>query len=167
MKSDFGYSKRRMCILKDNFVTATIDIWDTAGKPLKHIEFTDIRPYGKVKPRWQAMKSMAKNLQTQHMTQVIVNDFVAEKPYRISFSHLRVLKNDARCLLVFACCSSFMLLQHAYADDSEMSFVSQNSARLDVWSSDRDLSSLKTLGKQVSGPMVRSSLTLSLRSITT
>ena len=48
-----------------------------------------------------------------------------------------------------ACCSSFMLLQHA--DDSEMSFVSQNSARLDVWSSDRDLSSLKTLGKQVSG----------------
>ena len=36
-----------------------------------------------------------------------------------------------------------MLLQHAYADDSEMSFVSQNSARLDVWSSDRDLSSLK------------------------
>lgn len=79
VKSDFGYSKRRMCILKDNFVTATIDIWDTAGKPLKHIEFTDIRPYGKVKPRWQAMKSMAKNLQTQHMTQVIVNDFVAEK----------------------------------------------------------------------------------------
>jgi hypothetical protein len=47
VKSDFGYSKRRMCILKDNFVTATIDIWDTAGKPLKHIEFTDIRPYGK------------------------------------------------------------------------------------------------------------------------
>ncbi|TLT29136.1 outer membrane lipoprotein-sorting protein, partial [Acinetobacter baumannii] len=79
VKSDFGYSKRRMCILKDNFVTATIDIWDTAGKPLKHIEFTDIRPYGKVKPRWQAMKSMAKNLQTQHMTQVIVNDFAAEK----------------------------------------------------------------------------------------
>lgn len=38
-----------------------------------------------------------------------------------------------------------MLLQHTYADDSEMSFVSQNSARLDVWSSDRDLSSLKTL----------------------
>ncbi|HHP8097505.1 TPA: outer membrane lipoprotein-sorting protein, partial [Acinetobacter baumannii] len=79
VKSDFGYSKRRMCILKDNFVTATIDIWDTAGKPLKHIEFTDIRSYGKVKPRWQAMKSMAKNLQTQHMTQVIVNDFAAEK----------------------------------------------------------------------------------------
>lgn len=44
---------------------------------------------------------------------------------------------------VFACCSSFMLLQHVYADDSRMSFVSQNSARLDVWSSDRDLSSLK------------------------
>ncbi|SWT41884.1 Uncharacterised protein [Klebsiella pneumoniae] len=84
VKSDFGYSKRRMCILKDNFVTATIDIWDTAGKPLKHIEFTDIRPYGKVKPRWQAMKSMAKNLQ---------------KPCLISFSHRRVLRNDARCLL--------------------------------------------------------------------
>ena len=167
VKSDFGYSKRRMCILKDNFVTATIDIWDTAGKPLKHIEFTDIRPYGKVKPRWQAMKSMAENLQTQHMTQVIVNDFAAEKPCPISFSHRRVLRNDARCLLGFACCSSFMLLQHAYADDSEMSFVSQNSARLDVWSSDRDLSSLKTLGKQVSGPMVHSNLTLHLSCITT
>ena len=86
VKSDFGYSKRRMCILKDNFVTATIDIWDTAGKPLKHIEFTDIRPYGKVKPRWQAMKSMAENLQTQHMTQVIVNDFAAEKPCPMLFS---------------------------------------------------------------------------------
>lgn len=48
---------------------------------------------------------------------------------------------------VFVCCSSFMLLQHAYADDSEMSFVSQNSARLDVWSSDRDLSSLKNIGQ--------------------
>lgn len=68
---------------------------------------------------------------------------------------------------VFACCSSFMLLQHAHADDSEISFVSQNSARLDVWSSDRDLSSLKTLDKQASGPMVRSSLIQSLRSITT
>lgn len=48
---------------------------------------------------------------------------------------------------VFVCCSSFMLLQHTYADDSEMSFVSQNSARLDVWSSDRDLSSLKNIGQ--------------------
>ncbi|WP_459660576.1 hypothetical protein ACL9Z5_003619 [Acinetobacter calcoaceticus] len=48
---------------------------------------------------------------------------------------------------VFACCSSFMLLQHAYADDSEISFVSQNSARFDVWSSDRDLSSLKNIGQ--------------------
>lgn len=67
---------------------------------------------------------------------------------------------------VFACCSSFMLLQHAYADDSEISFVSQNSVRLDAWSSDRDLSSLKILGKQVSGPMVRLSLTQRLRSIT-
>ncbi len=78
VKGDFGYSKRRMCILKDNFVTATIDIWDTAGNPLKHIEFTDIRPYGKTRPGWQAMSSMAKNLQTQHMTQVSVSDFTAE-----------------------------------------------------------------------------------------
>lgn len=98
---------------------------------------------------------------------MIVNDFVAEKTLSDKLFSPQSLEKWRKVPIGYlhaavALCYCSMLI-----DDSEMSFVSQNSARVDVWSSDRDLGSLKTLGKQVSGPMVRSSLTLSLRSITT
>ncbi len=48
---------------------------------------------------------------------------------------------------IFTCCSSFMLLQQAYADDGDISFLSQNSVRADAWSSDRNLNSLKNIGQ--------------------
>lgn len=72
-----GYTKRVSWVRKDNFVTARMDAWDTAGQLLKRITATDIRPVGNGK--FQPMVSVAENLQTGHRTTVHLDEFKADQ----------------------------------------------------------------------------------------
>ncbi|WP_205833186.1 outer membrane lipoprotein-sorting protein [Azohydromonas caseinilytica] len=76
VKNNTGYAKRVSWVRKDNFVASRIDFWDVAGQPLKRITASDIRPVGNGK--FQAMDSVAENLQTGHRTTIHFDDFKAD-----------------------------------------------------------------------------------------
>lgn len=78
VRSNSGYSKRLSCIRKDNFVAARTEIWDLADQPLKRIRLSDIKPVGR-DGHWQAMLSVAENLQTGHQTAIQLEAFKADQ----------------------------------------------------------------------------------------
>lgn len=70
-----GYSKRKIWLLLDNAVTTRMEFWDLQGEALKTITFDDIQNVDKVNNKWQAMRMMAKNVQTGHSTEINFHDF--------------------------------------------------------------------------------------------
>lgn len=78
VKQNSGYSKRVTWVRKDNFVASRVDFWDEGEQPLKRISTTDIRQVGK-NGKYQAMVSVAENLQNGHRTTIQFDEFKADQ----------------------------------------------------------------------------------------
>ena len=78
VRKSSGYSKRVSYVSKRNWVAVRIDFWDTAGKPLKRVTASEIRPVGS-ESRHQPMLWTAENLQTGHRTTIRFEKFKADQ----------------------------------------------------------------------------------------
>ena len=72
-----GYSKRTSWVSKQNRVVVKVDLFDINGSPLKTVVSSDLRLVDAAQGKWQAMKLTAKNVQTGHSTQIILDRFEA------------------------------------------------------------------------------------------
>ncbi len=77
VRGNSGYSRRLSWVRKDNFVQVRGEYWDLGGALLKRMSASDVRAVGQ--GRWQAMFSMAENLQTGHRTTVQFENFKADQ----------------------------------------------------------------------------------------
>ncbi|MFJ4052123.1 outer membrane lipoprotein-sorting protein [Pseudomonas sp. NPDC089743] len=76
--TDSGYSKMLNWVRADNFMAVRTEFSDQAGQPLKRIESSQIEAVGQ-HGKWQAMRSVAYNLQTGHRTEIVFDAFQAEQ----------------------------------------------------------------------------------------
>lgn len=70
-----GYSRRISWIRKDNYVLVKSEFWDVDGHPLKTLMFQDIKEVDPQNSKWQPMILIAVNHQTQHRTDIHLEDF--------------------------------------------------------------------------------------------
>ena len=74
IKSNTGYSKRVNWIQKDTFYTVKGILYDESGALLKETRFSDYRIADAAKQRYQAFLLEARNVQTEHSTQIRVDE---------------------------------------------------------------------------------------------
>ena len=74
VKSNTGYSKRLNWIQKDTFVTLKAVIHDEAGELLKEMRFSNYKIADAAKQRYQAFLLEAKNVQTEHSTEIRIDE---------------------------------------------------------------------------------------------
>lgn len=79
VKARSGYAKRLWWIRHDNFVAIREEFWDVEGRPLKVLRGLDVRAVDLARGNWQAMRMEATNLQTNHRTQVRLENFKANQ----------------------------------------------------------------------------------------
>ena len=72
-----GYSKRVSWVSKQNRVVVKVDMFDVNGTPLKTVVSSDLRLVDAAQGKWQAMRVTARNTQTGHSTQIILDRFEA------------------------------------------------------------------------------------------
>ncbi len=72
-----GYSKRVTWVNRQNFTAVKVDIFDPAGVAFKTIHSSDFKLVDVSRGKWQAMKVLAKNVQTGHSTSIIMDRFDA------------------------------------------------------------------------------------------
>ena len=72
-----GYSKRISWIDKRSYIAAKTDIFDAQGTFLKRLIQQDIQEVDPKNRRWQAMRLIAENAQTQHKTIIELKNFKA------------------------------------------------------------------------------------------
>lgn len=72
-----GYSKRLSWIDKRSFVALRTDIFDLQGAFLKRLTQEDVREVDPEHARWQPMRLVAENAQTNHKTIIELRDFKA------------------------------------------------------------------------------------------
>jgi hypothetical protein len=89
-----GYSKRKIWLLLDNAVTTKMEFWDLQGEPLKTITFEDIQNVDKENAKWQAMRLMAKNIQTGHSTEIQFQDFKVHSDIDSKYFTARYLERE-------------------------------------------------------------------------
>ncbi len=77
-----GYARRITWLRKDNGAASYVEVFDTAGKPLKRFSFADIRQVDTTQQKWQAMRAEAVNLQTGHRTVITFSSFKVGEPLR-------------------------------------------------------------------------------------
>jgi len=73
-----GYSKRISWIDKRSFVALRTDIFDLQGAFLKRLTQEDVREVDPEHERWQAMRLVAENAQTNHKTIIELRNFKAD-----------------------------------------------------------------------------------------
>ncbi|MFN0038396.1 MAG: outer membrane lipoprotein-sorting protein [Burkholderiales bacterium] len=74
VKSNSGYSKRILWIQKDTFVSLKVDFYDESGDLLKQARFSNIKLADAVKKRYQPLLLEAHNVQTEHKTQIRIDE---------------------------------------------------------------------------------------------
>jgi uncharacterized protein len=80
VQNESGYGRRVTWLRKDNTATSFVEVFDTAGQPLKRFSFHDIRLVDAAQQKWQAMKAEATNLQTGHRTVISFQNFKVGEP---------------------------------------------------------------------------------------
>jgi hypothetical protein len=74
IKSNTGYSKRINWIQKDIFVTVKALIYDESGELLKEAKFSNYKVADAAKQRYQAFLLETRNVQTEHSTEIRVDE---------------------------------------------------------------------------------------------
>ena len=74
IKSNTGYSKRINWVQKDTFVTVKGIIYDESGELLKETKFSNYKIADAAKQRYQAFLLEARNVQTEHSTEIRVDE---------------------------------------------------------------------------------------------
>jgi hypothetical protein len=74
IKFDTGYSRRVNWIQKDIFVTAKGVIYDESGEVLKHLKYSKYQIADAAKQRFQPFLLEAKNVQTEHATEIRIDE---------------------------------------------------------------------------------------------
>jgi hypothetical protein len=80
VQSESGYGRRVTWLRKDNLATSFVEVFDTAGQPLKRFTFSDIRLVDATHQKWQPMKAEAANLQSGHRTTISFRNFKVGEP---------------------------------------------------------------------------------------
>lgn len=91
---DSGYSKRVSWIAKNSFVALKVDFYDAAGRLLKTMENSDIRPVEGAQGRWQPMSVKVRNHQTGHTTVVSFDSFKANTGVGDEYFSSRYLEKE-------------------------------------------------------------------------
>jgi predicted RND superfamily exporter protein len=74
IKSNTGYSKRINWVQKDTFYTVKGVIYDESGELLKETKFSNYKIADAAKQRYQAFLLEARNVQTEHSTEIRVDE---------------------------------------------------------------------------------------------
>ena len=74
IKSNTGYSKRINWVQKDTFYTVKGIIYDESGELLKETRFSNYKIADAAKQRYQAFLLEARNVQTEHSTEIRVDE---------------------------------------------------------------------------------------------
>ena len=74
VKANSGYAKRILWIQKDTFVTLKADFYDESGELLKHAKYSNIKVADAAKKRYQPLLLEAHNVQTEHKTQIRIDE---------------------------------------------------------------------------------------------
>lgn len=89
-----GYSKRTSWVARQNRAVVKVEMLDTNGSPLKTVISSDLQLVDAAKGKWQAMKLSAKNVQTGHSTQIILERFSANVDVAESVFSQRYLERE-------------------------------------------------------------------------
>lgn len=75
IRAQSGYSQRVSCIDAESALALRVDYSDEQGKLLKTVELSDIQQVDAANNRWQGMRLTAKNAQTGHRTEIVLQDY--------------------------------------------------------------------------------------------
>jgi len=94
VKSDSGYSKRKIWVQKDNFVTLKAQMWDESGELLKEGSFANYKLGDPAKNRWQAMRFEMRNVQQEHRTVIVIDDIKFNSGVKDEFFTARYMEKQ-------------------------------------------------------------------------
>lgn len=92
VKTNSGYSKRRLWIRQDNYVMIKAKYWDLAGQPLKTFAASDVKLVDPARGKWQPMRLETTNLQTGHRTIIQFEDFKTNQQVEDEFFATRYME---------------------------------------------------------------------------
>lgn len=75
VRQQSGYSRRVSCIDAESDLALRVDYSDEQNKPVKTVELSDIQRVDAANNRWQGMRMTAKNLQTGHRTEIVLQGY--------------------------------------------------------------------------------------------
>jgi predicted RND superfamily exporter protein len=94
IKTDSGYSKRVSWIQKDTFVTLKAVFYDESGELLKELHYSNIKVADPAKQRYQPYLLEAKNFQTEHSTQIRIDESKANTGVKDDFFTTRYMEQQ-------------------------------------------------------------------------
>jgi outer membrane lipoprotein-sorting protein len=94
VRSSSGYSKVNYAIRQDCHATVKADYWDLGGRPFKTITYSDLKEVDPVHHKWLAMKVQAKNLQTQHRTDLVFDSYKLDPGLKDDYFSTRYLEKE-------------------------------------------------------------------------
>ncbi len=94
IKSNSGYSKRISWIQKDIFVTLKADFYDESGELLKVVTYSNYKLADAAKQRYQPLILAAKNVQTEHSTEIKIVESKSNTGVKDDFFTTRYMEQE-------------------------------------------------------------------------